>query len=106
MISRAKVEGVSIGGGLAQSRCLTQILSDVLGMPVTAFGVRHVTSWGTAMCAALGAGVYASFESAIEAMSPQSIMVKPDQNAADYAQYYDKWLSTSGWLDKLSEDIW
>ena len=105
-ISQLNIKEVKIGGGLAQSGCLVQILADVLDRPVHAFDVHHVTSWGTAMCAALGAGVYSSFESTIEAMSPQSRIIEPDQNAADYAQYYDKWLSTSAWLDKLSEDIW
>ena len=83
-----------------------QILADVLDMPVYAFDVHHVTSWGTAICAARGAGVYPDFESAIKAMSPRPRIIEPEQNAADYAQYYDKWLSTSGWLDKLSEDMW
>lgn len=105
-ISRLKVKEVSIGGGLAQSRCLVQILSDVLGMPVTTFGVRHVTSWGTAMCAAVGCGAYPDLERAIEVMSPKSRIVEPNpQRVQEYAPCYERWLSTAGWLGKLSEGM-
>jgi len=103
-ISRLKVKEVSIGGGLAQSRCLVQILSDVLGMPVTAFGVQHVTSWGTAMCAAVGCGAYPDLEQAIEAMRPGSTVVEPNpQRVQEYTPCYERWFSTAGWLGKLSE---
>ncbi len=105
-ISRLKVKEVSIGGGLAQSRCLVQILSDVLDMPVTAFGVQHVTSWGTAMCAAVGCGAYPDIERAIEAMSPESRIVEPNpQRVQEYTPCYERWLSTAGWLGKLSEGV-
>ena len=105
-ISRLRVKDVSIGGGLAQSQCLIQILSDVLGMPVTAFGVGHVTSWGTAMCAAVGCGAYPDLERAIEAMSPKSRIVEPNpQRVQEYAPCYERWLSTAGWLGKLSEGM-
>lgn len=105
-ISRLKVKEVSIGGGLAQSRCLVQILSDVLGTPVTAFGVRDVTSWGTAMCAAVGCGAYPDLERAIEAMSPKSRIVEPNpQRVQEYTPWYGRWLSTAGWLGKLSEGM-
>lgn len=105
-ISRLRVKKVYIGGGLAQSRCLVQILSDVLATPVTAFEVRHVTSWGTAMCAAVGSGTYASFEQAFEAMRPKSRVVEPDQQSTkEYGQFYEKWFSIHGWLDRLSEEM-
>ncbi len=105
-ISRLKVKEVTIGGGLAQSQCLVQILSDVLGMPVTAFEVRHVTSWGTAMCAAVGCGAYPDPERAIAAMSPTSRIVEPNQQRAqEYTPYYERWLSTASWLGKLSEGM-
>ena len=105
-ISRLRMKKVCIGGGLAQSRCLVQILSDVLATPVTVFEVRHVTSWGTAMCAAVGSGIYDSFEQAFEAMRPKSRVVEPDhQNTQECSKFYEKWLYAHGWLDKLSEDL-
>jgi len=105
-ISKLKIREVKIGGGLAQSSCLVQILSDVLDMKVTAFDVRHVTSWGTAMCAAVGSSSYADFNEAIAGMMPKSRVVDPDpQRAQEYAEYYRKWLYTADWLDRLGQDI-
>ena len=105
-ITRLRIRDVSIGGGLAQSQCLIRILPSVLGMPVTAFEVPNVTSWGTAMCAAVGAGVYPNLEQASEAMRPKSKVVEPDAEAAEaYATYYQKWLTIARWLDDLGQTI-
>jgi len=105
-ISGLQAKEVSIGGGLAQSRCLVQILADVLDMPVTAFDMRHVTSWGTAMCAAVGAGAYPDLGQAVEAMRPASRIVEPGSaSGQEYTQYYRKWLSTAGWLNRLVEEV-
>ena len=105
-ITRLGIRDVSIGGGLAQSQCLIRILPSVLGMPVTAFEVPNVTSWGTAMCAAVGAGVYPNLEQASEAMRPKSKVVEPDAEAAEaYATYYQKWLTIAKWLDDLGQTL-
>jgi autoinducer 2 (AI-2) kinase len=105
-ISGRKIDGVKIGGGLAQSRCLVQMLSDVLGLPVTAFDVRHVTSWGTAMCAAVGAGVYDGFAQAFEAMSPSPSVVEPNPDGVEqYAPLYARWLRLVDWLDRLGDEL-
>jgi autoinducer 2 (AI-2) kinase len=105
-ISGLKTDSVKIGGGLAQSQCLVQILADVLDMQVTAFDVRHVTSWGTAMCAAVGAGIYDDFGRAIEAMRPHSRVVEPNVDGVQqYAPLYARWLSAADWLDRLGDDL-
>jgi len=104
-VSRLRVKEVSIGGGLAQSRSLVQILSDVLDMPLTCFEVPQVTSWGTAMCAAVGSGAYADLEQAMEAMRPKSRIVEPNpQSAEEYIQCYERWLSTGKRIEDLSEE--
>jgi len=105
-VSRQKVKGVSIGGGLAQSRCLIKILSDILAMPVTSFESSQVTAWGAAMCAAVGSGVYPDLKRAMVAMRPKSRVVEPDaQGAEEYAPHYERWLTTAKWLEDLYEKI-
>ena len=105
-VSRLKVKEVSIGGGLAQSRCLVKILSDILAMPVTCFESPQVTAWGAAMCAAVGSGVYPDLQRAMVAMRPKSRVVEPDaQSGQDYAGYYERWLTTAGWLGDLYDKI-
>jgi autoinducer 2 (AI-2) kinase len=105
-ISKFEVRRVSIGGGLTQSKSLVQMLSDVLGLPVRCFEDPQVTSYGVAMCAAVGAGVYQDLEAASEAMKPKSRLVEPDpQNAQQYMKYYQRWMHTAGWLENLVEEI-
>jgi sugar (pentulose or hexulose) kinase len=103
-VSQLRVKEVCIGGGLAQSRCLVQMLSDSLGIPVASFEMPQVSSLGTAMCAAVGSGIYDDLEQAIEAMRPTSKIVEPDpQRAEEYTRCYERWLSTAKWLEELSE---
>jgi autoinducer 2 (AI-2) kinase len=105
-VSRQKVKEVSIGGGLAQSRCLVKILSDILAMPVTCFESPQVTAWGAAMCAAVGSGVYPDLKRAMAAMRPKSRVVEPDaQSGQEYAPHYERWLTTAKWLEDLYEKI-
>jgi len=106
-ISGLKIKEVSIGGGLAQSRCLVKILSDVLGMPVVSLEIPQVTALGAAMCAAVGYGVYPDMGRAMQEMKPKSRVVEPDaQSSQEYVQYYEKWLSTAKWLDDLMDAMW
>jgi sugar (pentulose or hexulose) kinase len=105
-ITGLKMNEVKIGGGLAQSSCLVQMLADVLDKPVAAFDVRHVTSWGAAMCAAVGAGVYDDFGQAVAAMGPRSRVVEPGSDSAQqYAGLYARWVSVADWLDKLGDHL-
>jgi sugar (pentulose or hexulose) kinase len=105
-VSQQKIKQVSIGGGLAQSRCLVKILSDILAMPVTCFESPQVTAWGAAMCAAVGSGVYPDLKKAMLTMRPKSRVVKPDaQNEQGYAPHYERWLTASKWLEDLYEKI-
>jgi len=105
-IAGMAITEIKIGGGLAQSECLVQILADVLDRQVTAFDVRHVTSWGAAMCAAVGAGVYPDFGDAANAMAPHSRIVEPGPDSArQYDGLYTRWVSVAEWLDKLGDNL-
>jgi len=102
-VSGLRVKEVSIGGGLARSRSLVQMLSDTLGMPVASFDMPQVTSLGIAMCAATGSGIHPDLEQAMEAMRPKSILFEPDpKRSQEYTECYRKWLSTAKWLEDLS----
>jgi sugar (pentulose or hexulose) kinase len=105
-VSQQKVKQVSMGGGLAQSRCLVKILSDILAMPVTCFESPQVTAWGAAMCAAVGSGVYPDLNRAMVAMKPKYRVVDPDaQCGQEYSSYYERWRITAKWLEDLYEKI-
>jgi sugar (pentulose or hexulose) kinase len=104
--SNLKINSVSIGGGLARSRTLGRILSNVLAMPVNYYGIAEVTSYGAAMCAAVGAEVYPDLLRAGDAMSAQPEVVSPDRDGVqEYAGYYERWLKVAKWLDGLGEEM-
>lgn len=103
-VSGMEIKDISIGGGLAQSKLLMQMLSDTLGMPVATFDLAQVSAIGTAMCAAVGAGTYQGLEQAMEAMRPEPTMLDPDpQRSRDYTLFYSRWSTTYKWLEDLNE---
>jgi len=105
-ISGLKIKEVRLGGGLAKSQSLIQILPAVLDMPVLVSEITEVSAIGAAMCAAVGSGVYASFEEATGAMKPEMKAIEPEQLATlEYAEHYQRWTSTAKWLGKLGEEM-
>ena len=105
-ISGMDAEKVSIGGGLAQSNVLVQIVADVLGMPVNSFETPWVTAYGIAMCAAVGAGVHSNLEQSISALQPASKVVEPNNAASEqYAALYEKWLKSANWFNDLTDNL-
>jgi autoinducer 2 (AI-2) kinase len=105
-ISGLKLDEVRLGGSLAKSQCLTQILPSVLEMSISIPEITEVSALGAAICAAVGVGAYSTLEEGMEAMTPQLRVVEPDRlSTLEYAEYYQKWVITSRWLQKLSEEI-
>jgi sugar (pentulose or hexulose) kinase len=104
-ISGSKIGEVKLGGGLVKSRCLTQILPAVLNIPIFIPEITEISGLGAAMCAAAGSGAYASLEEAMRAMKLEMKVVEPERLAVvEYAEYYQRWLSTTKWLEKLNEE--
>ncbi|WP_165066014.1 FGGY-family carbohydrate kinase [Paludisphaera rhizosphaerae] len=88
------VERVFIGGGGAKSPLWLQIHADVLQKPIHLTREGESCALGSAMCAAVAAGIYKDFDEAAGAMVAIERVVEPDpKNAAVYddlfAQYVD-----------------
>ena len=49
---------VRADGGLAQSDHFLQLQADILGLPVRRSGIRHLTAYGSALMAGIGAGLW------------------------------------------------
>ncbi|MBI4187141.1 MAG: hypothetical protein HY530_06555 [Chloroflexi bacterium] len=104
-VSGAKIGEVRIGGGLARSRCLMQMLPAVLEAPVCISEMAEVSALGAAICAAVGSGSYRSLEEGMKAMAPCLRTVEPDRLAAiEYGECYQRWTSAAKWLEKLGEE--
>ncbi len=96
---------VAIGGSMTKNRCLTRTLPAVLNMPVSISETTEVSGLGAAVCAAVGGGAYSSLEEGMKAMVSQPRVIEPERlSALEYDEYYQKWLSTARFLEKLSEE--
>ena len=105
-ISEIGMGAVSLGGGLSRSLCLSQMLADILDKPVLVPQHKEVTALGAAMCAAAGAGLYPSLAEAVMAMKGEQYRFAPDVgNAAEYAEYYQKWRVAARRLEELSQEL-
>ena len=103
-LSGMKIEGVSLGGSLAKSRCLVQMLPNVIGIPVYIPEMIEISALGAAICAAVGSGVYSSLEEGMKAMVPQFRNIEPDSlTSLEYTEYYERWMAIAEWLTTLGE---
>ncbi len=105
-ISGYNIEEIRIGGGLAQSRCLVRLLPSILGRPVSVLQMPEASALGAAVYAAIGSGFYSSPSEAVNAMFPGFSVSEPDPGIVlEYTDRYQRWLSTSRWLEKLSGEM-
>ncbi|MGD9519628.1 MAG: hypothetical protein AB7W28_08925, partial [Armatimonadota bacterium] len=69
------------------------IHADVCQVPLYTTALPEATALGTAMCAAVGAGLFSDFEAAAERMVHVTRKVEPNPaNAEVYDFYFDKYL--------------
>jgi autoinducer-2 kinase len=86
-------------GGPARGRLWPQILADVLGVPVETPPVREATSFGAALCALVGAGVFSDLSEAAAATSQEPGCFEPDPAThAIYDETYARWRELYGHL--------
>lgn len=76
-----------VGGG-AKSPILPQIVADVTGIPVSLPPVTQAASWGAAVLAGVGVGVFPSFEAAAEAARGAQILTPNARNQTLYDERY------------------
>jgi xylulokinase len=85
-----RIDELRVCGGQAQSRLWNQIKADVTGLPASVPRLPEVALMGDAICAALGAGLYADLASAGEAMVHLGEILEP--NRAHRAVYDELFL--------------
>jgi len=97
-------ERIRFVGGPARGRLWPQILADVVGVPVETLPLREATSFGAALCALVGAGVYADLAQAVAATSQQPGVFEPDRaNHAVYDETYGRWRALNAHLLAAAE---
>ncbi len=88
-----KVERIFLGGGGAKSALWLQIHADILKKPVRLARESEACALGSAMAAAVAAGIYPDFDQAATAMVAIERLVEPNPaNAAVYDELFQNYV--------------
>jgi len=92
-------------GGAAKGRLWPQIMADVLAVPVHVPVVTESSGLGAALCAGVGAGIYASLGELPASLSARSATFEPDPAAAaGYDERYPAWRTIYSRMLEMSEE--
>ncbi len=99
-------EAIYACGGGARSRLWLQIHADVCRVPILLTREPEATVLGTAICAAVGAGLFGSIQEASARMVTVTERIEPQpKNAEVYDFYYDKYLRTYPAMKNLFHQV-
>ncbi len=111
ILDRMECEGVSIEelvmcGGATRSDLWTQIHADVTGRPITIPEEQQATLLGSAILAAVGAGIYGSISEAAGQMVKTKKVIEPDRSRhAAYQFYVAQYIRTYESLRDASQQV-
>jgi xylulokinase len=87
---KVPVEQLRLSGGGARSSIWRQILADIYSSEVSTINVTEGASYGAALLAGVGTGVYKNVEEACNKTIKADDTIKPDKkNSKNYDKYYD-----------------
>ena len=100
-----RFEEMVFTGGAAKGRLWPQIMADVLGVPVHIPVVTESSALGAAICAGVGAGVYADLTEPRAGLRRRAATFEPDRAAAAaYDQRYAAWQEIYRRMLAITED--
>lgn len=100
------VDEVVACGGMTKSRGLMQMHADVMNKPITLTEVGDAVALGSAMLAAMGAGVYADLSDAADHMVHELDTIEPNADKHEqYAYYLDKYMAAWPQMQELTHDL-
>jgi autoinducer 2 (AI-2) kinase len=81
-----------LGGGLTRSPFFAQLIADVCGRVVTVAPHPEATALGAALCAGVGAGVFADVAEAAASLASNGRTLEPDLDLTErYSEIYSTW---------------
>jgi len=90
----SKISEVYLSGGGARSELWTQIMADALGLPIKRLAVDEGPSFGAALLAAVGTGIFPNTKAAAAATLQLKDEVLPRRReSARYREIYPRWRS-------------
>jgi len=100
------VDEVVACGGMTKSRDLIQLHADVMGKPITLTQVGDAVALGSAMLAAVGAGVHADLGAAAKAMVHDLDTLEPDPDRHEqHAYYLEQYMASFPCLAELTHGL-
>ncbi|MEQ8437701.1 MAG: ribulokinase [Ilumatobacter fluminis] len=101
------VEEFVVAGGLLKNRCLMQLYSDVLDMPLSTIGSEQGPALGAAIHAAVAAGAYPDVLAASERMGRvDRAAYRPEPAAAaTYARMFDEYRELHDYFGRGTNDV-
>ena len=98
------VQSIRLAGGMSQSAFFAQLLSDVIGVPVEAVQVPECSALGAAICAGVGAKLYANIVDGAKRFAGGRRSFPPDPSRRSaYQSHYDLWLEVRAAREKADE---
>ena len=100
---RERPAAVRMAGGAANSPFWVQMFADILELPIeTVTGVKELGALGSAMAAAVAAGIYRDYHEAASVMVRIASPVYPDSSKASlYRSKYEKYTAVCDALDTV-----
>ena len=92
-VSGKSVKKLNVSGGLTTSKLFTQILADILNIPLSIPKIKEASSLGCGVCAAVGAGFYDNLIEASKEMVSMEKVMPIEENVKKYEEHYRTWLS-------------
>lgn len=87
-----EVKHIRLCGGVAKSPMWCQMFADILERPVELTEVSELGALGAAMCAGIGAGLYADCKDAVSKCVKITKTYKPDEKKIfDYRNAFEQW---------------
>ena len=87
-----EVKHIRLCGGVAKSPMWCQMFADILDKPVELTEVSELGALGAAMCAGIGAGLFADCKDAVKKCVKITKVYKPDaRKREEYQKAFDRW---------------
>lgn len=85
-------ERARLTGGASRNPAFVQMFADILGMPVTVTATEEAAAWGTALCAGVSCGLYASPQHDPRDLQGLEQRFEPEEKrSAAYEARYQLW---------------
>jgi autoinducer 2 (AI-2) kinase len=93
----SRPEKIVFAGGASKSAIWSQIMADVLGIPVDVPAVKEATALGAALLAGKGIGLYTDIKDAARRLGKIEKTFLPDRANRDvYERAYENWKAAYG----------